>query len=1254
MRILLDLQIYQIVSLVEQQEMLALVHSFAQQAKPAGHRVSALLNLRLGENYDFLYHALCRHLGREEVYSFDTPLNVPADFLQQCALALHQDYVRQLAPDVVYLPYFEIDATSAAQPAFSYFQEQSQVPYVLHLCRDFYSNIDFSSSITAESAKWCYQQVPRLQKAQALVVENRATHGIFRQQLPTLPIFPLEHAFLPATLQFAQTYQPSMAHRIVLLPSAQQLKIATQVLLLMAEQAQPDAWVLRIVGAGKELRQPLCELLASLSLPSSVLDWIEHAIEHDMPSSLEPSWLATDFFICSQIEHVAFARLACACQVPVLCSADLAFASQLSSDAVFTNEEQIGACLSVLLAKPILLEQMVAQQKTLFGNADSQENGKQLLNALSTTATSSRPLIIPSQPPRATKRKARLAFISPMPPQQSGIADYSLELLPELARYFEIDLIVAQTELALGWVSTVCNVQNIAWFEQQAEQYEHILYHFGNSHYHAHIFDLSARFPGVIVLHDFYLGNVLFEIQKPPCEEPYLVHALYASHTLTALMEAKKDGLEAVCWKYPVNKAPLQQARGVIVHSQYPIELAQQWYGADFAKDWAVLPLLRTLPEMFAKNPQQARLDARAKLGLQENDYVLCSFGVVARTKKVLELLQIWLNSSLGGDQRCHLVFVGEAVADSYGDAMQQAVADCAAQGRVRITGYVSQHDYQQWLIAADAAVQLRSNSRGETSAAVLDCLLVGLPTIINAHGSNAELPSEVLCKLPDQFSDAELGDAIERLWNDAPYRQQLSASAKSYMAKHHAPQPVGKLYQQALQGFAQRRSDYEEFLQQFVNAELAHKENYPDAPPISTQQWAALSLALANNQAQPNERQMFVDISALIQNDLRTGIQRVVRSILLALVAEPPPGFRVEPVYALAHDQPYYYARSYISKMYEGMNVVMKDSPICVNHGDVYLGIDLSAHVTAKKRDTFLEYRRRGVGVYFVVYDILPLLRPEVFPVGTDVYFNDWLDSIASVGDGLLCISAAVADEAHTWLQTHLPQRCDDLPLAFFHLGADLSASAPSTGMPDNAEQIMQAIAQRPSLLMVGTVEPRKGHAQSVAALDLLWQQGVEVNLIVVGKQGWMVDEVVKKMNQHPENGSRLFWLVGPSDEMLLRLYTSCSALLASSEGEGFGLPLIEAAQHGLPIIARSLPVFKEVLQEYGYYFEGMQPADLASAIQAWLQLHAQGNAPQSKNLPWLTWQQSAAQLKQAIFDKKWYRHLEIGAVSDKSAGEA
>ncbi|MEP6791199.1 MAG: glycosyltransferase, partial [Ramlibacter sp.] len=135
----------------------------------------------------------------------------------------------------------------------------------------------------------------------------------------------------------------------------------------------------------------------------------------------------------------------------------------------------------------------------------------------------------------------------------------------------------------------------------------------------------------------------------------------------------------------------------------------------------------------------------------------------------------------------------------------------------------------------------------------------------------------------------------------------------------------------------------------------------------------------------------------------------------------------------------------------------------------------------------------------------------------------------------------------------------------------------------------------------------------------------------------GWMVESLQQQLRAHPQRGQRLFWLERASDAMLEALYAGCTALLAASQGEGFGLPLIEAAQKGLPLIARDLPVFREVAGEHAHYFDGFAAQDLAGAIRQWLHLHARNAHPHPQGLPWLTWAQSTAQLSRAVLDGQW-----------------
>jgi glycosyltransferase involved in cell wall biosynthesis len=260
----------------------------------------------------------------------------------------------------------------------------------------------------------------------------------------------------------------------------------------------------------------------------------------------------------------------------------------------------------------------------------------------------------------------------------------------------------------------------------------------------------------------------------------------------------------------------------------------------------------------------------------------------------------------------------------------------------------------------------------------------------------------------------------------------------------------------------------------------------------------------------------------------------------------------------------------------------------------------------------------------------MLPLLRPDWWPPEMSPKYERWLRSLASVADDVCCISATVADEVSAWIERTGIQGLYAQPaVSHFHLGADLSNSAPSGGLPRDYRAVRTALDnEAPTFLMVGTIEPRKGHAEVLEAFDQLWAAGHSMNLVVVGKAGWMVDDTLARFQSHVRLGEDFFWLDAASDECLEDLYQYATCLIAASKGEGFGLPLIEAARHGVPMIVREIPVFREVAGESAYYFGGPQSGGLAESVLDWLTLHERGHAPSPVDMKWNTWAESAAQL--------------------------
>jgi len=395
------------------------------------------------------------------------------------------------------------------------------------------------------------------------------------------------------------------------------------------------------------------------------------------------------------------------------------------------------------------------------------------------------------------------------------------------------------------------------------------------------------------------------------------------------------------------------------------------------------------------------------------------------------------------------------------------------------------------------------------------------------------------------------------------------------------------------------------------------------------------LSASLAESFCTRPHHRLFLDVSSIIKLDHLSGIQRVVLAICNELINNGQK-VDVELVYTTTDDSEFYRANALIKKISGAERWFDKDDWIEFCSGDILLFLDLhpAVAISHKKKIQFL--RNKGIFVYHVVYDLLPELMPEFFWSNLCIEFNEWLRAI-SYSDGAICISRSVAEELYEWLNSNAPKRIRPFKIGWFHLGADIKNAMPAWGLPDDAGPQLSKFAARPSFLMVGTIEPRKGHDQTLAAFEQLWKDGIDVNLVIVGRQGWIMEELLEKIKNHIESSNRLFWLQGISDEYLEKVYAVSTCLIAASEGEGFGLPLIEAAQHELPIIARSIPVFQEVAKEHAFYFNGKRAVDLAKAIREWLELYRSGRHPKSDGISFLTWKQSSQQLLSLILQNQW-----------------
>ena len=101
-----------------------------------------------------------------------------------------------------------------------------------------------------------------------------------------------------------------------------------------------------------------------------------------------------------------------------------------------------------------------------------------------------------------------------------------------------------------------------------------------------------------------------------------------------------------------------------------------------------------------------------------------------------------------------------------------------------------------------------------------------------------------------------------------------------------------------------------------------------------------------------------------------------------------------------------------------------------------------------------------------------------------------------------------------------------------------------------------------------------------------------------IIGKDGWCSSAVVDRIRSHPRFGTNLFWKASANDAFLDRAYRSCYCYVQASVGEGFGLPIVEAAGYALPIICSDIDVFKEIGGDGLTYFESGNSVSLAQRL--------------------------------------------------------
>ncbi len=490
---------------------------------------------------------------------------------------------------------------------------------------------------------------------------------------------------------------------------------------------------------------------------------------------------------------------------------------------------------------------------------------------------------------RAQQTRPRLAFVSPLPPERSGISDYSAHLLPALLNHYRVDVIVDQVKVQHPWIERSCPILSVKDFIQNHAEYDRVVYQMGNSHFHTHMFGLLNRYPGLVVLHDFYLSGAISQIRAKSTTPNYWIQNIFHSHGYGALQEFfHGPSHQATSLKYPCSLSVIEAALGVVVHSKHAIDLAKHWYGLE-AQNFSVVPLVRDI------HLKGSRAQARKVLQLADDMFLVCSFGYLTPAKLNHKLISAWAKLIAHNDQtNARLVFVGDHLSPQYQISISQQLAAHGLNDKVYITGWTNEDHYHAWLAAADVCVQLRSESRGETSAAVLDCMNYGQATIANAHGSMDELSCDNLLKIPDNFSEDELAQAITQMMEQRQERLEMGRRARQSIVTQHSPEVVAQHYANTIE------------------------ETYRQTP----------------NRKFKRKPRLYININTMIQGKLSPSEQQAAEMRLMSWLCRPNFSHRVEPIYGF-QESGFKRAQRYVFNLLK-IPVQGSDTAVQVMEGDV------------------------------------------------------------------------------------------------------------------------------------------------------------------------------------------------------------------------------------------------------------------------------------------------------------------------------
>ncbi len=414
----------------------------------------------------------------------------------------------------------------------------------------------------------------------------------------------------------------------------------------------------------------------------------------------------------------------------------------------------------------------------------------------------------------------KLAVFSPLPPAQSGIADYCQALLPELARHFEVEAFPGEGYEA---VSPGAAIPLRKSGEFRPEAFDAVLYQLGNNGDHAHVYDAAIAHPGIVVLHEINLHHLLADVTIRRGDWAGYLREVEHEGGAEALAFAQRVAALEIGPDYdlPMNRRILEGCRAAVVHSRFMME---QVVATGIATPVRKIPHGVWLPESNRNN-------RRAQLGLDESTPLIGIFGFLKPYKRIAEALRA-MQRLVRVDARVKMILVGQEHPDL---PVRRLIEQLGLREHVRLLGYVPTNELVEYMATVDICLNLRYPTVGETSGTLQRALGLGRAVIVSDVGAFAELPGEICLKAPVGEGEVDvLFEYLNLLVTHPEAGRAMGERARQYAATECSWRRVGELYADWIRLVVKGKAEPVRSPTTFATAEAAQHAAAGEAGPKS------------------------------------------------------------------------------------------------------------------------------------------------------------------------------------------------------------------------------------------------------------------------------------------------------------------------------------------------------------------------------------------------------------------------------------